>query len=185
MGVDPAASDALEKLKNPNTVSAEALAHAIETEAPGPENSTFRGCLEESWLPGTPDIIEWQRSGSFANALREKGVRSIVVGDLTEEWYLYSIAHPVKSVEDVETTLKRYYQDEFIARAMSMNLPVSDSAKNVDAARLLGNILSDGQVHLPVRLLARDLTNAGFPVLRYEIRWTPEQVRPFGTQISL
>ena len=31
-----------------------------------------------------------------------------------------------------------------------------------------------------MRLLARDLLKAGFPVLRYEIRWTPEQVRPFG-----
>ena len=47
--------------------------------------------------------------------------------------------------------------------------------------RLYGRILSEGQVHLPVRLFARDMVNAGFPVVRYEIRWTPEQVRPLGT----
>ena len=47
--------------------------------------------------------------------------------------------------------------------------------------RLYGRVLSEGQVHLPVRLFARDMVNAGFPVVRYEIRWTPEQVRPFGT----
>ena len=46
--------------------------------------------------------------------------------------------------------------------------------------KLLEELLSEGQVHLPVRLFARDMANAGFPVLRYEIRWTPEQVRPYG-----
>jgi hypothetical protein len=38
-----------------------------------------------------------------------------------------------------------------------------------EAQRLYGEILSCGQVHLPVRLLARDLQATGFPVLRYEI----------------
>ena len=40
--------------------------------------------------------------------------------------------------------------------------------------------ISDGQVRLPIRLLARDLHASEFPVLRYEIRWTPEQGRPKG-----
>jgi hypothetical protein len=159
--------------------------HAVETEQAGPENSTFRGCIEGSWLPGTPDIMEWQRSGGFAKALREKGVRSIVVGDLTEEWYLYSIAHPVKSMKDIELNLKRYYQDEFIKKTLEMYPTIPEGADEDEFKKLLGQVLSDGQVHLPVRLLARDLIESGFPTLRYEIRWTPEQLRPFGQPLAI
>jgi len=43
--------------------------------------------------------------------------------------------------------------------------------------RFFGRIASDMQVHVPVRMFARDLIKSGFPVLRYSIRWTPEQVR--------
>ncbi|KAI0692905.1 carboxylesterase [Cytidiella melzeri] len=180
LGIDPSLPDALSKLRDPNVTPASALTHIIETDKAGTENGTFRGCVEESWFPGTPDIMEWQRSGGFADALREKGVRSVVVGDLTEEWYLYSIAHPVKSMKDIELNLKRYYQDDFIKKTMEMYPAVPDGADEKEFMKLLGQVLSDGQVHLPVRLLARDLVRAGFPVLRYEIRWTPEQVRPFG-----
>jgi hypothetical protein len=63
---------------------------------------------------------------------------------------------------------------------MRMYKMLPEDAGVSEVERLFGQILSDGQVHLPVRLLARDLCNAGFPVLRYEIRWTPEQTRPKG-----
>lgn len=36
------------------------------------------------------------------------------------------------------------------------------------------------KVHLPVRLLHRDLKKHGFPVLRYQIQWTPPQTRPYS-----
>lgn len=185
MNIDPSSPDALTKLRDPRIVSAESIADAITTDKPGPQNGTFRGCVEPSWLPGVTDVMEWQRNGGFARALREKGVRSIVVGDLTEEWYLYSIAHPVKSMKDIELNLKRYYQDEFIAKTLAMYPRVPDGSDEEAFRKLFGQILSEGQVHLPVRLLARDLVNAGFPVLRYEIRWTPEQLRPFGKRHPL
>jgi len=57
-------------------------------------------------------------------------------------------------------------------------LPPSADSKAV--AKLYGDIMSCGQVHLPVRMFARDMEMNGFPVLRYEIRWTPEQYRPLG-----
>jgi len=41
-------------------------------------------------------------------------------------------------------------------------------------------VLSDGQVHLPTRLLARDLASHGMPVVRYEIHWTPPALRTQG-----
>jgi len=39
---------------------------------------------------------------------------------------------------------------------------------------------AEGQIHIPIRLLHRDLAKNGFPILRYQIRWTPEQRRPLG-----
>ncbi|PBK65048.1 hypothetical protein ARMSODRAFT_892310, partial [Armillaria solidipes] len=52
-----------------------------------------------------------------------------------------------------------------------------DNATPEECAKMFGRMTSDYQVHLLVRILARDLHDAGFHVLRYEIRWTPEQNR--------
>lgn len=181
VGIDPAAPDALAKLSDPSVVPASTITHAIETVAAGPEYGTFRGCLDGEWLASSPGPMEWQRSGEFARALKRKGVRSIVVGDLTEEWYLYSIAHgAVHSTAEVQANLERYYPAEFVEGAMKLFRTVPEGAPIKDFMRLFGEISSAAQVHCPVRILARDLTNAEYPVLRYEIAWTPEQVRPEG-----
>ncbi|KAL0062266.1 hypothetical protein AAF712_010835 [Marasmius tenuissimus] len=93
--------------------------------------------------------------------------------DLTEEWYLYSIAHePIKSREDVRLNLLRYYRGNEVERMMAGREPVKG-----DWVRLFGEILSDWQVHVPVRMFARDMAKAGFPVVRYRIKWTPEKAR--------
>lgn len=137
-------------------------------------NGTFRGCYSAPWLPADP--MTWQRSGEFARALRAKGVKSIAVGDLTEEWYLYSIAHPIRTKADVVENLDRYYPAHLVQRILEQYAWPSKGGLE----RLFGEVLSDGQVHVPVRMLHRDLARVGFPVLRYEIRWTPEQLRPPG-----
>ena len=124
--------------------------------------------------------MAWQRSGAFARGLRAHGVRSVVLGDLTEEWYLYSIAHPVRAPGDVRDNVRRYYPDTVVEKMLACYPPIREGASTAEMERYMGEVLADGQVHFPVRLLARDLLNAGFPVLRYEIRWTPEQLRPFG-----
>lgn len=183
VGLDPAAPDALVKLSDPSVVPASAITHAIETDATGPEYGTFRGSLDGDWLATSPGPMEWQRSGAFAHALKRKGVRSVVVGDLTEEWYLYSIAHgAVHSTAEVRANLERYYPADFVDGALPLFRTVPEGAPVKDFMRLFGEVSSTAQVHCPVRILARDLTNAGFPVLRYEIAWTPEQVRPEGSR---
>jgi hypothetical protein len=53
-------------------------------------------------------------------------------------------------------------------------------AKKDEVTRRFGEILSVAQVHLPVRILARNLVENGFLVLRYEIRWAPEALRLCG-----
>ncbi|KAH9916045.1 carboxylesterase [Fomitopsis serialis] len=181
LGLDPSSADALSRLRDTSTLPWDKLTHVIETDKIGTEFGSFRGALDGTWLATTPDPMAWQRSGGFARALREKGVRSIVVGDLTEEWYLYSIAHPVNTEEDVVHNVRRYYPGDVVDKMLACYPAVPQDADQKQLERYMGDVLADGQVHFPVRLFARDLLNAAFPVLRYEIRWTPEQYRPYVT----
>jgi hypothetical protein len=57
---------------------------------------------------------------------------------------------------------------------------IAPDAKEEELTKRFGEILSMAQVRLPVQILARDLVENGFPVLRYEIRWAPEAFRPCG-----
>ena len=151
---------------------------------------TYRGALDGTdWLPADLDPMTWQRTGQFSRNLKRVGVKSLVVGDLKEEWYLYSIAHPIHTLDDIKHNLQRYYPDWFVeAWLKHYLLPEGEEKKEKnreDLTRLFGVILSDAQVHLPVRLLTRDLIANGFPVLRYEIRWTPEQNREAQRKLAL
>ncbi|KAF9046824.1 alpha/beta-hydrolase [Hymenopellis radicata] len=175
--LDPASPSIISQLRE---VSADKICHVIETDAVGTEYGTYRGCVDDDWLAAVPDAMAWQRSGNLAQSLQDKGVKSVVIGDTIEEWYLYSIAHPVKAPADVVLNLERYYPDDIVRKMVKLYRTLPDDAGAEESARLYGEIASDYQVHLPVRLLARDLQAAGYPVLRYEFRWTPEQVRPKG-----
>ncbi|KIK65101.1 hypothetical protein GYMLUDRAFT_39488 [Collybiopsis luxurians FD-317 M1] len=184
LSLDPHSPDILSTLRNPDIVPASTICRVIETDAIGVEYGTFRGCVDNSWMASYPDAMTWQRSGQFAANLKKKGVKSVIVGDLTEEWYLYSIAHPIATPSDVPVNLERYYPVEMVERMTKMYRQLPHDAKPEECIRLFGDILSDWQVHLPVRMLARDLHEAGFPVLRYEIGWVPEQIRPEGGYVT-
>lgn len=132
--------------------------------------------------------MEWQRSGNLARGLLAHGVKSVVIGDLTEEWYLYSLSHPISNIADIDINLERYYRPDVVKKMLEAYLGEDYAEKNVlggksqeELERLFGQLLAEGQVHLPVRLFARDMLEAGYPLVRYEIRWTPEQLRPLGT----
>jgi len=174
--IDTTSSDALRLLSE---VPSSEITKIIETDTLGTEYGTFRGCLDGNWLPTSPNPMAWQRTG-FAQSLREKGVKSILVGDLTEEWYLYSIAHPINSPKDIIPNLERYYSKDMVTKLVQHYDTLPDGATSEASQKLYGEILSDSQVHLPIRILVRDLHEARFPVLRYEIRWTPEQNRAEG-----
>ncbi|KAI6044174.1 Alpha/Beta hydrolase protein [Pisolithus marmoratus] len=175
--LDPKAPHILETLRDSAKVPAETLMGVIEDGSVGVEYGTFRGCLDGKWMSNDPDPMSWQKYGNLARKLREKGVKGIAIGHLSEEWYLYSIAHPVNGPEDVFPNILRYYPRAVVEKLTPMYRSLPNSASAEEAQRLMGDILSDGQVHLPVRLFARDFQQAGFPVFRYQIQWTPEQVR--------
>ncbi|KAG7085378.1 hypothetical protein E1B28_002941 [Marasmius oreades] len=175
VGLDPSDPSTLGTLKDPTKVPASKLCELIENDNLGEVyHGTFRGAFDASWVPVDTDMMEYQRSGGLARNLLRKGVRHAVIGDLTEEWYLYSIAHePIKTKEDVKANLMRYYRKSEVD---SMMVGREESTQG-GWQRTFGEILSDWQVHLPVRKFAADMIKAGFPVLRYLIKWTPEAGR--------
>lgn len=124
-----------------------------------------------------------QRSGAFSSSLKEHGVKGVVIGELTEEWYLYSIAHPISSPRDILPNLGRYFPDDTSKNLLAKFRELGEGASEAEVIKLFGEVLSAGQVYLPVRLFVRDLVDNGFPVVRYQIRWTPEEVRPLGVYL--
>jgi hypothetical protein len=179
LGLDPDAEDTLSVLRDPGRTSWRSIIDLIDNEKLG-SYGTFRGCLDGTWLSNVPDPMAWQRTGGLARGLLEHGVRNVILGDLSEEWYLYSIAHPIKHKQDIQWNLERYYPLDVVQSMIELYGRPPDDAKLEELEKLFGVILSTAQVHLPVRLLHRDLLQAGYPTFRYSIKWTPEQARPNG-----
>ncbi|KAI5119079.1 hypothetical protein M0805_005497 [Coniferiporia weirii] len=176
LSINPSDPSALATLQDPVKTPWQSITSAITTDKLG-MHGTFRGCLDGAWLPASPEPMTWQRSGAFAAGLRSAGVHSVIIGDLRDEWYLYALAHPITCAADVRTNLLRYYPAERTDALLACYAPLPDDAPQAACFERFGRVLSDAQVHLPVRLLARDLVAAGFPVVRYEIRWTPARAR--------
>ena len=179
LGLDPDAVDTLSILRDPSKTSWQSITEPIDGESLG-AHGTFRGCLDGAWLSNSPDPMTWQRTGGLAHGLLEHGVRNVIVGDLSEEWYLYSIAHPIKQKQDIQKNLERYYPAEIVQGMIKVYWNLPDDAEAEEFEKLFGIILGTGQVHLPIRLLHRDLLQENYPTFRYTIKWTPEQVRPKG-----
>lgn len=171
-------------LKDPVRVPWSEITRAIENEEVLGRFGTFRGALAPDWVNVSTGLAEWQRSGGMARGLLEHGVKSVVVGEVTEEWYLYSIAHPINSPQEILPNMERYYPDAVAQRMYNAfpKPPPDEGAK--ECAKLYGEIMCMGQVHLPVRLFAEEMLAHGFPVLRYQIAWSPEKYRPYGLLIS-
>ncbi|KAH9060929.1 carboxylesterase [Lactarius vividus] len=174
LGLDPDAADTLSILRDPSKISWQSITELIDSESLG-AHGTFRGCLDGAWLSNSPDPMTWQRTGGLARGLLEHGVRNVIVGDLSEEWYLYSIAHPIKQNNDVQRNLERYYPTDMVQDMIKIYWSPPDDSKAEEFEKLFGVILATGQVHLPVRLLHRDLLQENYPTFRYAIKWTPEQ----------
>lgn len=179
LGLDPDDADTLSILRDPERTSWRSIIELIDDEKLGP-NGTFRGCLDGTWISNVPGPMTWQRTGGLARGLLEHGVRNVIIGDLSEEWYLYSIAHPIKSKADIQRNLERYYPADIVQSMIDLYGIPPDDAKIEELQELFGVIASAAQVYLPSRLLHRDLLHAGYPTFRYTIKWTPEQLRPNG-----
>jgi len=176
----PYSRDILDTLRDPVKVPWTAITKVIESNALGIEHGIFRACLSDDWIPAETGLMDSQRSGNFARGLRGRGVQSIVVGEVSDEWYIYSVSHPMSSPQDCRRHLMRHFSDRIVRRLMSCFKEIPEDGDLEAARAVLGQAFSCVLTHFPIRLLHRDLLEADFPVIRYRIEWTPEQLCPNG-----
>lgn len=180
LNLNPFSPDILDTLRDPVKVPWTAITKVVESEVLGIKHGIFRACLSDDWIHTEPSPMERQKKGDFARGLRERGVRNIVLGELKDEWYIYSVSHPISSPQDVQRNLKSHFPNRVVDRLMLCFKKISDEDDPEVAQRVFGQAMRRALVHFPIRLLHRDLLATGFPVMRYLIEWTPEQLRPNG-----
>jgi len=176
LNLDPASEESLQTLRNPEKISWESITAVVEKLD---QYGTFRACTDGEFI--RKNTMKYQASPEFAANLKSKGVEFLIVGELKDEWYLYAIANPITDYASVGVNLRRCYPDEIVERMLEhYSTELRKDTSQEECFRMYGVMFSDGQVHLPIRLLHQDLARNGFPVLRYQINWTPEQCRPLG-----
>ncbi|WWC90315.1 uncharacterized protein L201_005248 [Kwoniella dendrophila CBS 6074] len=170
LGESPTTPNILEKLRDTKHISTEKLVKAVQNMG---ELCTFRGVVgDDGWVRS--DQVEYQHNGGLAKGLKEAGVKCILVGDVRDEDFFYAGVHACKTKADLVPNIARYYPYEQSQQFLDSYSHVPDDASPSELNLLLGRILADGQVHLPVRMLAGDLAKYDFPVIRYAIESVPE-----------
>lgn len=180
LGLDPDDPNVLDTLRNPDKVPWQSITELIDTDSLGygGQLGTFLGCLSEDWIITSPGPMARQRSGALASSLKAHGVKGVIVGEVVEEWYLYSFTHPIHSQDDVLRNVNRYLPSDISEKLIERISTWDDNG--YDPKTLFGIVLSTGRINLPARIFARDMIEGGFPVVRYVIKWAPEQVRVQG-----
>ena len=148
LGLDPDDADTLSVLRDPERTSWRSIIELIDGEKLG-SNGTFRGCLDGTWLSNVPDPMTWQRTGGLARGLLEHGVHSVIIGDVSEEWYLYSIAHPIKYKADIQGNLERYYPADLVQSMVNLYGIPPDDAKVEELQELIVGSLPGLEAQAP------------------------------------
>ncbi|KAL1406112.1 hypothetical protein Q8F55_007795 [Vanrija albida] len=172
LGADPDSPAILAELRDTRRFPTAALVAAVEAMG---HHSTFRGVVEPGWIRA--DQMAFQR-GPMGQALAAAGVRAVLAGDVRDEAAFYALVHDVSAPEDLLPNVARYYPEGVAARLLAAYEPLGAGADAADCAARLGRALADGQVHLPVRVLCRDLARA-LPTIRYAVELVP---RALGTR---
>lgn len=148
LDLDPTSEASLQTLRDSNKVPWESITSAAEELIP---YGTFRGCTDGEFLPN--DMMAYQASPEFASGLKSKGVKFLVVGDMRDEWYLYSIAHPITDWKSIGDNLRRYYPDAIVERilghygeaGMGLGKGKGKDVGREECEKMFGVMLSEGQ----------------------------------------
>ncbi|WVW85202.1 hypothetical protein I302_107240 [Kwoniella bestiolae CBS 10118] len=174
IGLDPKAPDVLEKLRDTTEFPTANLIKAVQSMG---ELCTFRGVIgNDGWV--REDQVEFQHSGGLAKGLAAAGVKCIIAGDVRDEDFFYKGVHFSQTKAELVPNIARYYPYEQSERFLASYGEIPEGASVDEINTLLGRILADGQVHLPVRMLQTDLVKHSFPVVRYAIESVP---KAYGT----
>ncbi|WVF67724.1 hypothetical protein IAT40_002483 [Kwoniella sp. CBS 6097] len=185
LGVDPSSLNILSQLRDSSKYPTQRIIKAVQEMG---DQCTFRGVVgDDGWV--RTDQIDYQRSGGLAKDLRDAGVKCIIVGDVRDEDHFYKGVHFSKTQADLVPNIARYYPSDQSERFLASYGPIAADATVDEINNLLGRILADGQVHLPVRLLAKELALADFPVVRYAVelvaKFFPDGKVSHGTDLFI
>jgi hypothetical protein len=162
LDIDPAAADALDQLRDEEAYPTWRILDAVGSMG---ALCTFRGVADVHWV--APDQLEYQRTGMGA-ALAAAGVKCVIAGDVRDEDHFYAMCHEAHTPDALLPNVARYYPTALAAALLESYPPLAADADAAACQQRLGRVLADGQVHLPVRLLAADLA-PHVPTVRYTI----------------
>ncbi|WVQ72669.1 hypothetical protein IAR50_002228 [Cryptococcus sp. DSM 104548] len=184
LGANPASPNILEELRDTTKYPTRMMMTAVQNMG---ELCTFRGVVgSDGWVRA--DQMEFQQSGGLARGLKQAGVKCIVAGDVRDEDSFYRGVHPSKTYDELVPNIARYYPHEQSQRFLDSYPPIPRDSPPEQLDDRLGRVLADGQVHLPVRLLTKDLQAHSFPAVRYAIEFAPASYGPYvshGTDLSI
>ncbi|ODN92138.1 hypothetical protein L198_05811 [Cryptococcus wingfieldii CBS 7118] len=184
LGVDATTPNMLDELRDTAKYPTAKITKAVQDMG---ELCTFRGVVgSDGWVRA--DEMEFQQSGGLARGLRDAGVKCIVAGDVRDEDSFYRGVHPSKVYDELVPNIARYYPYEQSQRFLDSYPPIPRDSTPQQLDDRLGRVLADGQVHLPVRLLTKDLTAHSFPAVRYAIEFVPVSQGPkvsHGTDLAV
>ena len=167
LGVDPSSPSALEHLKDESRFSTQDIVGAVERMG---SQSTFRGvAADDGWV--SPDQLAYQRT-TMGRDLRRAGVKCVITGDVRDEDNFYALCHDTPDTASLLPNVARYYPENVAAALLATYDALPEDAPAEACQARLGRVLADGQVHLPVRLLASDLVPS-LPTVRYTVELVP------------
>ncbi|WRT68773.1 uncharacterized protein IL334_005753 [Kwoniella shivajii] len=165
VGIPPSTPNILERLRDTDEFPTKKIITAVQNMG---ELCTFRGVIgDDGWV--SADQVNFQRNGGLAKGLNDAGVKCVIVGDVRDEDFFYKGVHHCETREELVPNIARYYPYEQSERFLAAYGDVAEDSTPEELDTLLGRILADGQVHLPIRLLASELAKYDFPVVRYAV----------------
>ncbi|WWC65391.1 uncharacterized protein I303_108009 [Kwoniella dejecticola CBS 10117] len=173
-----------ERLKALRAVPAEALTRKIMTI----DQFTFRTVQDGVFFPKSHT---WLYDGKLAEEFKKRNMAAII-GEVQDEETLYRDGFKVTDEISLYKAVNQYYSTTVVNQMIDLYLhqkikePYQHPDPNPDIdsyTKVLGDIISDGQVRAPSRSFARQLRDAGVPldsVHRYIVAWVPEFVTKFA-----
>ncbi|KAH7875163.1 alpha/beta-hydrolase [Lentinula edodes] len=150
------------------------------------DNHTFRPIRDGHFFP--MDLFARYLNGDFAAEFKRRGM-SLLIGEVRDEETLYRQTNPPNDLDTLYKEVGNYYSpavtrmmvDAYVNRKIKADGAHPDPDINIDPwKKVYGDIVSDGQVRAPSRLLVRQLRDGGVPlssVHRYMINWRPSFVQ--------
>nr|XP_019008014.1 uncharacterized protein I206_07182 [Kwoniella pini CBS 10737]OCF46795.1 hypothetical protein I206_07182 [Kwoniella pini CBS 10737] len=164
-----------ERLKALRAVPAETLTRKIMTI----DQFTFRTVQDGVFFPKSQT---WLSDGKLADEFKKRDMAAII-GEVQDEETLYRDGFRVTDEISLYKAVNQYYSSRSFADILYY-ASSPDPNPNIDSyTKVLGDIISDGQVRAPSRSLTRQLRDAGVPldsVHRYIVAWVPNFVMKFA-----